>query len=170
MPGAKRATAPMRSFSSCCRLRTAPCSSPQLPLCGLPGLLPLRAGLSLPGGKPGERGGVVRPERPEQVLGLFGGPLGLHGLPPQQDQREDEGGKPGSGDAKADGQRNKAQPRARQHRGGARQQDREFFRHADGVEHVPLHLYVPRTPRGLIRAAASKAGQVLRLFRAASRR
>lgn len=59
---------------------------PLLPFRGLPGLLPLRAGLPLPGGKPGERGGIVRPERPEQVLGLFGGPLGLHGLPPQQDQ------------------------------------------------------------------------------------
>ena len=138
---------------------------PLLPFRSLPGLLPLRAGLSLPGGKPGERGGIVCSKRPEQVLGLFGGPLGLRSLPPQQDQREDEGGKPSSGDGKADGQRNKAQPRARQHCGGARQQDREFFRHADGVEHVPLHLYVPRALRGLIRAAASKAGLVLRLFR-----
>ena len=145
--------------------QNGPLQQPLLPLCGLPGLLPLRAGLSLPGGKPGERGGIVCSKRPEQVLGQFGGPLGLRSLPPQQDQREDEGGKPSSGDGKADGQRNKAQPRARQHCGGARQQDREFFRHADGVEHVPLHLYVPRALRGFIRAAASKAGQVLRLFR-----
>ena len=33
------------------------------------------------------------------------------------------------------------------------------------MERIPLHLYLPRAPLGLVRAAASKAGQVLRLFR-----